>query len=489
MITYLDRSNLYASNVFLDGSNLYINAGDITLAQVSSSGTGIVYARTIGASINTSQYSAFYNLNFTPVNGDVVELPTIWQGSLISVDPTGLMTFAPALPNGTQIPRRSYQVSTDTWFQDTVTVNDGAGTGVLSLPQVATAGAGAIIPRTTGDGALTLQVVTSSGAGSVAPRPSGSGNITLQQVSTSGSGSVAVIIAGTGAMALPQVATTGAGAVFEVITGNGSMTIPGINTSGVGSVTATSAGVGSLFLQPVTVAGSGTVVSRDLPVITDGGDLSITIPFYGIAVCTDYPAVAAWLASFTSSVPVSNNAPLLPLAANSPVPVVFKATNSFGTTTLQRMLTVTVAAATAQLVPNQADLRLEFPYFQNLALFPYQNLDQAIQGALCSMPPTQYGRLQGSCRLRAIYLLAAHMLFIQRQARVGGAPGVVLSSTIDKVSVQNMAPPAKSMWSYWLSQSPYGVELQGMLSTKAAGGFYIPGSLERAGFRKGGGSF
>lgn len=490
MITFLDRSNQYASNVFLDGSNLFIDAGDLTLpALVMSGGAGIVYERTVGASIVTSNLSAFYNLDFVPVDGDIVELPTVWQGSTITVAANGYFTISPALPSGTALPRRSYDVSAGIWYQDTITINDAPGVGSLYVPAFTLSGYGAVLPRTNGSGDMQVPSITLAGAGAAIPRTTGAGNIQVPALTLAGVGSITTTAQGAGALTAPGIVLAGAGNVYDVVAGTGSLQLSPVSLAGIGSVTTSAAGVGSLFTPAFTLSGVGSIILPNMPVIVDGGDLIAHVPFYSMAVAVDYPEIAAWIAQFSSSVKVSNNLPILPLVDNSPHTVIFSATNQFGTTTLTRTLTIVVDDIQAPMDTNQADLRLSFPYFADPNFFSYQQLDLAVLAARGQIPATNYGRLQGPQRLRAIYLLAAHMLYIQKQASGGGSAGVVTMSTVDKVSVAMMAPPAKTQWAWWLSQSPYGVELQGLLATKGAGGFYVPGSIERFGFRKGGGGF
>lgn len=383
------------------------------------------------------------------------------------------------------------------------------GQGVLTLAGAPTVvGAGVVEAPRVGSGALTTPAFSASGSGSV--RVAGTGALSLSVVSASGSGSAVANVPGTGAVIIPLHTVAGAGVMVpptRVGTGAAIVTLPTVSgsggvvnraagdlstsavvASGSGNVSITLPGTGTLFLPTATVEAHGSVIVPEPPVIADGGNLTVTLPYLSQSADTQYPAIAAWLASFYSSVPVTNNAPLLLLVANSPISVTFSATNQWATTTITRTVTLQVAADTGVLVPNVADLRLLFPYFNNPA-WTDDVIDAAIERAMCHITTSNYGRLKGECRLKAIYLMAAHLLYIADQAAGGGTPGVITSSSVDKVAVSFAAPPAKSMWQWWLAQTPYGVELQGLLSTKASGGFYIPGSLERAGFRKAGGRF
>lgn len=164
--------NFYFRTNYRDPSTRFfrtndLNAGGPRLTNATASGSGIIYRNVIGASIDTSILSAFHNLDFSPVAGDVVALPTTWLGSTITVQPNGYFTIAPALANGTQLPRRSYDVSAATWYQDTLTINNGAGTGVITTTNVTCTGSGSVAAPRTGTGAVSTQVPTVSASGSV----------------------------------------------------------------------------------------------------------------------------------------------------------------------------------------------------------------------------------------------------------------------------------------------------------------------------------
>lgn len=137
-----------------------------------------------------------------------------------------------------------------------------------------------------------------------------------------------------------------------------------------------------------------------------------------------------------------------------------------------------------------AAFRAAFPAFANPALFPDELLQFWWTFATCEIAPTDNYVLSGDCLDKALMLCLAHILFIiNRTAQGSTATGAITAATIDKVSVSYTAPPYTSGWQYWLSLSPYGIMLRGLLSAKAAGGFYIGGLPESSGFRKIGGIF
>jgi hypothetical protein len=89
----------------------------------------------------------------------------------------------------------------------------------------------------------------------------------------------------------------------------------------------------------------------------------------------------------------------------------------------------------------------------------------------------------------ALQLMTAHLIKIGLEAGSDTSSGVVVSSGVADVSVSLMPPPAKDGWQFWLSSTPYGLQLWALLSVRAAGGWIIGGSPETRSFRKAGGCF
>lgn len=136
-----------------------------------------------------------------------------------------------------------------------------------------------------------------------------------------------------------------------------------------------------------------------------------------------------------------------------------------------------------------AAFRAAFPAFADATLYPDATILAWASMANCSLQESCM--LNGDCFTLAWQLLTAHIGFLLTRAAAGMMGGVLTSATIDKVTVGFAPPPFRSGWAYWLSQSPYGIQLQGMLSAKAAGGFYFSGTpyAERSAFRVAGGRF
>ena len=86
--------------------------------------------------------------------------------------------------------------------------------------------------------------------------------------------------------------------------------------------------------------------------------------------------------------------------------------------------------------------------------------------------------------------MTAHLLFLNKKIDDGNnATGAVQSATEGSVSVSFTAPPSRDGWEYWLSSTPYGVQLWALLSGLMVGGAYIGGLPERKAVRKVGGVF
>lgn len=133
--------------------------------------------------------------------------------------------------------------------------------------------------------------------------------------------------------------------------------------------------------------------------------------------------------------------------------------------------------------------REAFPAFADETTYPDATLQMYWDTATCYVSNEDYGCLTGDCRRQAINLMTAHLCTISTMVQSGKTPKFVQSSTIDKVSVSVTPPPNKDQYSWWLSLTPYGAQLQALLGANIAGGLYIGGRPEKAAFRKVGGFF
>lgn len=132
-----------------------------------------------------------------------------------------------------------------------------------------------------------------------------------------------------------------------------------------------------------------------------------------------------------------------------------------------------------------ATFRLLFPEFADETLFP--------DAYLLAQWDVSVAYLGETFEVPGLNYLTAHFLklnvMMKGSGDYSGGTGVVTGATVDKVSVTMAAPPFKSGWQFWLSQTPYGAQLWALLTLRSAGGYYIGGRPERRAFRKVGGNF
>lgn len=143
----------------------------------------------------------------------------------------------------------------------------------------------------------------------------------------------------------------------------------------------------------------------------------------------------------------------------------------------------------ATLTFDVAAFRLAFPAFASESAYPDETLQLYWDEATCYVSDQDCGRLRGACRQQVLNLLTAHIAKWSSAAANGQTLGVVLTSTIDKISVGLMAPPIRTQFQYWLSGTPYGARAWALLTARATGGFYVGGLPEGSAFRKVGGAF
>lgn len=133
--------------------------------------------------------------------------------------------------------------------------------------------------------------------------------------------------------------------------------------------------------------------------------------------------------------------------------------------------------------------RTQFPAFANSTTFPDGTLQQYWNAATCYVTPNDFCYLSGDCLQLALNLMTAHLTQLSVQIAAGKMPYLMQSATIDKVTISLTPPPLKNQWQWWLSTTPYGMQLFAMLQAKSVGGFYIGGLPETAAFRKVAGIF
>lgn len=145
-----------------------------------------------------------------------------------------------------------------------------------------------------------------------------------------------------------------------------------------------------------------------------------------------------------------------------------------------------------------ADHTLDIPTFRAMfpvftaVLYPDALLTAMWPIVTCAIDDVDSCAISGDCLQTALYLMLAHITWILNgpTGTKPGPVGVKTQAQVDKVSVTYAPPPFKSGWQAWLSQTPYGLTLWAMLSTNAAGGWYVTGRApESDAFRKSYGRF
>lgn len=128
-----------------------------------------------------------------------------------------------------------------------------------------------------------------------------------------------------------------------------------------------------------------------------------------------------------------------------------------------------------------AKFRADFPLYASNVRYPDAVLQGWWDAALCYLP--EYCTCHNvACNDLMYYLMTAHLLYLSERANKGQA-GMLASASIDKVSVSVVTPPALTLWQWWLSNSPYGMQLWALLRKRASGGGFIGGSPVRRSMR------
>ncbi len=103
-----------------------------------------------------------------------------------------------------------------------------------------------------------------------------------------------------------------------------------------------------------------------------------------------------------------------------------------------------------------------FPYFTDKVT--EEQVNAAYEGAK-SYIAVNYGEivLPAENQKRGVYLATAHQMYLGLNPQLA-TQGKVSSATEGSVSAGFVTPPYKNWFEYWLSLSPYGLELLALLS-------------------------
>lgn len=131
--------------------------------------------------------------------------------------------------------------------------------------------------------------------------------------------------------------------------------------------------------------------------------------------------------------------------------------------------------------PAVPQFRLTCPEFSNAAKYPDEVLQNALDQAQCFISLDSCPCSGGSCRVQAVYWLAAHIQTLADRIASGqsGQSGFTTSASIDKVSVSTAPPPTKNGWDYWLSLTPRGMQFLAYITSKTGFGIYVGGQFEQ----------
>lgn len=110
------------------------------------------------------------------------------------------------------------------------------------------------------------------------------------------------------------------------------------------------------------------------------------------------------------------------------------------------------------------DLKKFLDFFPEFDGITEDELNSAYAGANSTIS-THYGEivLSQSLQERGVYLAVAHALYLRRNPSAV-SQGAVASASEGSVSASFSRPQYKNWFEYWLSLSPYGIELLALLS-------------------------
>jgi hypothetical protein len=146
---------------------------------------------------------------------------------------------------------------------------------------------------------------------------------------------------------------------------------------------------------------------------------------------------------------------------------------------------------------DDALFRAQFPEFGDTTKYPPALLSMywGMASNFIDAGASPCAILSGSALPYALNCMTAQLLVLAAQQAAAIAAGqatsggIEVSATVDKVSVDMMAPPVADMWEYWLALTPYGQQLLALLKTLAVGGISIGGMNESGSFRRSNGMF
>lgn len=133
-----------------------------------------------------------------------------------------------------------------------------------------------------------------------------------------------------------------------------------------------------------------------------------------------------------------------------------------------------------------ADIRTDFPAFADTEQYPDGIINNSIGAAQCfvSNSVSGYCPIDWKCRALMLELMTCHLITLMSGAgngsvsAVGSIAGMVVNASIGDVHVTTTVPENKSQLEWYLNQTPYGQQLNALLSTKVSP-LYFGGSKQR----------
>jgi len=138
---------------------------------------------------------------------------------------------------------------------------------------------------------------------------------------------------------------------------------------------------------------------------------------------------------------------------------------------------------------NTQTFRETYPEFVNAAVYTDAQLNNYFTIASSYLNPNEGTYWTLADLTVALNLMVAHLTKSMAMIAAGQTTAVVSGATEGAVTITMEPPEAKTAFQYWLSTTPYGLQLRAFLASHQAGGFFVGGSLERSAFRKAGGVF
>jgi len=128
--------------------------------------------------------------------------------------------------------------------------------------------------------------------------------------------------------------------------------------------------------------------------------------------------------------------------------------------------------------------RAAFPTFADASKYPDATVEMWWVMATAYINDYDNCLISGNILQTALNLMTAHLAQSFTMIQSGTTSAPVTGATEGSVSITLQAPPSKNGWQFWLSTTPYGLQLWALLSSLVVGGFTIGGAPESQGFRR-----